>query len=195
MTKKNRKNRAKHRRKRAANEPNHARSNRPEGAKNAEMAEHRLVTAYIAELERELKDAPEQESRQLIEKVQAEFRACLAGIDDPTDRQVLPIINSLGPPRALAIGQGLISPPPEMGPGQSGWLLSRGAVGFALTGLILTLFSSLASVIVASIGLVLTALCVPRWQALQKTLVLAVIILAITAITLAVQVFGATQVS
>ena len=199
MTQKNRKNRAKNRRKRAKYEPSRAKSDRPDGAKNAEAtknteaAENRLVTAYIAELERELKDAPEHESRQLIEKVRAEFQGRLAGIDDPTDRQVLPIINALGPPRALAIGEGLISPPPEMGPGQSGWLLSRGAVGFALAGLILTLFSSLAAVIAASIGLVLTALCVPRWQSLQKTLVLAVIILAITAITLFVQVFGATQ--
>ena len=163
-------------------------------AKNsAASGEHPFVTAYLTRLESELRDAPAQEREDFIARVRAEFEYRLAGIEEPTNKQVLAISARLGQPRALVIEAGLVAPVQAAKPGEPNWFLSRGAVVCAAVALILTFYSSIAAAIVGAVGVILIALCVPRWNYLKKSVVLAAIMLVATGIILLVQALGGAQ--
>src|SRR5690625_7506855 len=96
----------------------------------------------------------------------------------------------LGQPRALVIEAGLVAPVQAAKPGEPNWFLSRGTVVCAAVALILTFYSSIAAAIVGAVGLVLIALCVPRWHYLKKSVAVSAILVVATGILLLVQSLG-----
>ena len=152
--------------------------------------DHRLVLAYLAQLEKELASASPLEREEMLAQVRAEFAARLDEIQDPTDRQVLAVSAKLGQPRQFVAEAGLAPAQQLQG---TNWVLARAPIIAALAALVITLYSSLVAAILAGFALLLVLVSIPRWQALKNTIVVSAILVIVTGIVLAVQVLGATQ--
>lgn len=154
---------------------------------------HPFIAAYLKRLEGELHDVPPAEATAFIDRVRDEFEARLAGIEEPTDKQVLAISARLGQPRQLVVEAGLVEAKAANPLSRTDLLISRGAVIAGLIALGFTFYSSLIAAIVGGVALVLTIACLPRWSRVKNSVVVGVMLVVAVAIILAVQLLGAAQ--
>jgi len=154
---------------------------------------HPFIAAYLKRLEVELRSVDEPEASAFIDRVRAEFEARLAGIEEPTDKQVLAISARLGQPRQLVVEAGLVEAKAANPLSCSDLLLSRGAVAAGLIALGFTFYSSLIAAIIGAVALILTIACMPRWARVKNSVVVGVMLVVAVAIILAVQLLGAAQ--
>lgn len=159
--------------------------------KKIDGSDHPLMTAYLERLEQELAEVPPEQAKGFIAQVRAVFTERLAGIDEPSDKQVLEISARLGQPRALAIEAGLVDPEAAVEVSRSGWILSRVAFVAGLLSLVFTFFSSLTAAILGGAALVLVRISLRHWNEVKKTAVVTIIFVVATAILLSIQLLPA----
>jgi hypothetical protein len=111
-------------------------------------APHRLLTAYLADLDRALLAVDPQERADTLASVREHVADALAGAVDPTDEQVRRIVDELGPVERIAAActPAVPGPPPDGGQWVGPALFISSVVSLALVVIVPWLAITIAAV-------------------------------------------------